>query len=169
MAESGSNVFVYTDGAAVPNSVTHIQVHSSVTVLPEGVFGNRKLYSSRCHTFTLKEVELCNGLLHIEDNAFRNCKALKRIIIPSTVKRIGNEVFRDCDRLEEVNLSEGLEEIGKHTFCFCKNLRVVSKLPSTVTTLGMGTFEGCHKLERLDIYCVNCRKFHPIFALAVSR
>ena len=153
MAESGSNVFVYTDGAAVPNSVTHIQVHSSVTVLPEGVFGNRKLYSSRCHTFTLKEVELCNGLLHIEDNAFRNCKALKRIIIPSTVKRIGNEVFRDCDRLEEVNLSEGLEEIGKHTFCFCKNLRVVSKLPSTVTTLGMGTFVGCHKLERLDILC----------------
>ena len=73
MAESSSNVFIYTYGAEVPNKVTHIQVHSSVTVLPEGVFGNQRL---------LEEVELCDGLLQIEDNAFQSCKALKRITIP---------------------------------------------------------------------------------------
>ena len=169
MAESGSNVFVYTDGAEVPNKVTHIQVHSSVTVLPEGVFGNRKLYSSRCHTYTLKEVELCDGLLQIEDNAFRNCKALKRITIPSTVKRIGKEVFRDCDHLEEVNLSEGLEEIGEHTFFSCNKLRVVSKIPSTVITLEMGIFGSCHNLERLDILCEDLQELPPyIFHSCVS-
>ena len=79
------------------------------------------------------------------------------------MKRIGNEVFRVCECLEEINLCEGLEEIGEHTFFSCNKLRVVSKLPSTVTTLGMGIFEGCDKLERLDMLCEELHEISRYF------
>ena len=71
------SVYVYNGEDGVPRDVTHIRVDSSVTVISEGAFKNR------CPK--LEEVELPEGLITIERDAFANCISLKSINIPSTV------------------------------------------------------------------------------------
>ena len=114
MADEASNdveVFVYTEGVAVPHDVVRVRVHPSVTVIPLCTFEYRD---------ALVEIELCEGLLEIGLNAFYECVALKRITIPSTVTSIQEWAFYDCIGLEEIELCEGLVELGEGTFFIAK-------------------------------------------------
>ena len=55
MADESSDieeVFVYTEGAVVPEDVYSVRIHPSVTVIPEGAFRER---------YELEDVELCEG------------------------------------------------------------------------------------------------------------
>ena len=63
---------------------------------------------------------LSEGLEEIEGGAFAKCESLERIVIPSTVRRIGEGAFFRCTGLLEVVLSEGLEEIEYYAFAKCK-------------------------------------------------
>ena len=62
-----SELFVYTEGAEVPRDLVRARVHPSVTVIPVNAFHYRN---------KLEEIELCDGLIEIGDDAFYNCKAL---------------------------------------------------------------------------------------------
>jgi hypothetical protein len=64
---------------------------------------------------------------------FRNCIALERIHLPSSVKVIGEKLFNSCVKLSEVMLSEGLRRIG-NAFCRCLSLKRVN-IPSTVYSI----------------------------------
>lgn len=44
--------------------------------------------------------------------AFYSCQALKKLILPPTIKRIGQSAFYECYRLTSCQLPDGLEEIG---------------------------------------------------------
>jgi len=169
--ESSSNidVFVYTEGAVVPEEVYSVRIHPSVTVIPEGAFRER---------YELEDVELCEGLLEIERDAFRECYAIQKITIPSTVIEIGSDAFRECislknitipstitiinegafavcESLEEVELREGLLEIGICAFGGCGELRKIN-IPSTVTSIGMFAFEACKVLNEVE-FCEGSR------------
>lgn len=111
---NNTEVFVYTEGVVVPHDVVRVQVHPSVTIIPEGAFGNRQ---------QLEEVVLCEGLLEIGEAAFQYCKSLKRISIPSTVTIIHQYAFGACDNLEEIELCDGLQEIGDEAFNCCYALK----------------------------------------------
>ena len=125
------DIFIYTTGSIVPRDVVRCRVHPSVTTLPADVF-----FTCR----ELKEVELCEGLLEIEERAFFCCSALKQIAIPSTVIRIGGNAFYSCTILEDVELCEGLQEIGKYAFIECKSLKHMT-IPSTVAVINSSVFE----------------------------
>lgn len=67
----------------------------------------------------------------IEENGFKNCKALSSIVIPQSVKRIGKCAFWNCTSLQSVvipdnvstEISEGSYGFGrKGVFSNCKNL-----------------------------------------------
>ncbi len=45
-------------------------------------------------------ISLPDGLIAIDDGAFRDCRMLKQINIPASVLYIGNEAFRNCEKLE---------------------------------------------------------------------
>ncbi|KAL7540976.1 LOW QUALITY PROTEIN: hypothetical protein ACHAXR_010534, partial [Thalassiosira sp. AJA248-18] len=96
--------------------VARVRVDPSVTRIPPRAFQDQR---------KLEEVELCEGLQEIGENAFRGCVSLRRIKIPSTVVRMLDYAFYNCTLLEEVELiREGLPEIiGADVFCFCTSLR----------------------------------------------
>ena len=79
--------FVYKLGIDVPEDVTHVLVHRSVEVLPEGVFENCK---------HLKEVKIEEGLREIGAAAFRICVLLEYVTLPSTLKKICERAFCWC-------------------------------------------------------------------------
>ena len=80
---------------------------------------------------------------------FRNCIALERIHLPSSVKVIGEKLFNSCVKLSEVMLSEGLRRIG-NAFCRCLSLKRVN-IPSTVYSVHKRAFSKCPKLVAVKL------------------
>jgi len=98
----------------------------------------------------LLEVQLCEGLTKIGQDAFRRCTSLRHIKIPSSVKVIKMGAFNDCHNLETVELCEGLEYIEGNVFRGCKSLKRIS-IPSTVKQIGGGAFLDCTSLSEVEL------------------
>ena len=81
-----------------------------------------------------------NNISEIPKLAFDLTVGLKKIEIPSSVKKIGDSAF-ECSALSEVILNEGLETIGDSAFQVWGLLKTIS-LPSTVRTLGDKCFSS---------------------------
>jgi len=142
--EDDSAVFVYLgpDGDPVPPKVQHVQVHESVTFIPEKAFHG---------CMDLVMVELPEGLVRIHAGAFKGCKSLRNISIPSSVIRVDNSAFWNCDSLKDVELHEGLQKIGISTFNGCKSLCSIS-VPSSVTSIGFYAFHSCESLKDVELH-----------------
>ncbi|MBR0519323.1 leucine-rich repeat domain-containing protein, partial [bacterium] len=69
-----------------------------------------------------------------------------KIVIPSSVKKIGKESFMDCKMLTNVNLYEGLKEIKAYAFANCPNLKNII-VPNSVTEIEDHAFEGIEHIE----------------------
>ena len=139
---SSAEIFVYMGGdMVVPGNVVRVRVHPSVSVIPLMAFKER---------FQLEEIELCEGLLEIGACAYMSCRSLRRIIIPSTVTRIGWGAFSKCEKLETIQLNEGLLEIGPHAFFGSTSLKDMA-IPSTVRTIGRLAFFNISKLSCINL------------------
>jgi len=128
---NNTEVFVYTEGAAVPRDVVHVRVHPTVSEIPAEAFRG---------CIKLEEVELCEGLLDIKEDTFLGCRSLVNISIPNSITRICQSAFANCMQLEEVKLHEGLQQIGKMAFFCCKSLKHIN-IPSTVTMIHNQAFD----------------------------
>ncbi len=83
-------------------------------------------------------------------SGFNECKLLKTITLPSSLKEIGNDAFQNCLSLESFTIPEGVEKIGP--WALANNPQLTSiVLPASVTTLGYGVFYNCSQLKSLTI------------------
>lgn len=80
--------------------------------------------------------------------SFKNCKKLKQIEIPDTVRLDGNN-FEGCDNLEEVILSNNILVISPNVFKDCKNLRTI-KGGLKIKQLFPSSIQGCSRLEYIE-------------------
>ena len=87
----------------------------------------------------------------IESNAFYNCKSIKELIIPNSVKHIGTYAFRSCVEITELRFSDNVEEIGACAFYDCNLLEKVY-LGKRIIELGDRLFYGCVNLTDLYVY-----------------
>ena len=74
-----------------------------------------------------------------DDAPFEGSSALKRVVLPSTLKEL-NEAFCSCGSLTEVVLPDNLERMGNWNFRKCDSLEAVS-LPTSIKRMGYGNFE----------------------------
>lgn len=86
----------------------------------------------------------------IANNAFKNNKKLKKVVISNNVISIGNAVFQNCAKLKKVTMPTTLKIIGKKAFYNCKNLKSVV-IPKKVKTVGKKAFYNCKKLRSVTI------------------
>ena len=82
--------------------------------------------------------------------AFRQCQALKAIILPEGLVSIGRDAFEKCEALAQVTIVRGVESIGDYAFNRCKSLEQV-KIPDSVTSIGEGAFYCCSTLVQVEI------------------
>lgn len=54
------------------------------------------------YNFSLETVELGEGITSLPDYLFYECKKLKNVTVPSTVKSLGGDIFYNCSSLEYV-------------------------------------------------------------------
>jgi len=118
---------------------------------------NSKLQSIGSYAFreckNLKSIELPYSLKTINDHAFEQARALESVIIPENTTKIEKEAFMYCSGLQSVefevhNLYSSTQSLENNVFKGCTSLKEV-KLGNKIKTIPEGTFYGCTALEEL--------------------
>ena len=67
--------------------------------------------------YGIEEINVSENIT-FDDRAFKDLTTLKKISLPSSVKKITNSMFYNCTSLENIYLPE-IEEIGTYSFYNC--------------------------------------------------
>ena len=93
------------------------------------------------------------GVIVLSDNptkigafAFRDCKTLATISIPTTVQEIGNSAFNNCQGLENLTIPTSVTSIGTQAFYGCNSIESI-RIPDSVTSIGEVAFGFCASLS----------------------
>ena len=111
---------------------------------PVELKGDVKPYASVKYLGTTYNTRIINS------EAFRNCKTITSINIPSSVTGIGYSAFEGCSSLTSVTIPSSVTEIGQESFEYCSALIGVT-IPGSVTEIGAWTFRGCSSLTSVTI------------------
>ena len=120
-----------------------IVIASSVETIPEECFTD----FSYLDTVIFQKESL---LKVIENGAFKNCKKLTSICLPSKVTSIEKFAFDGCTSLKAVNIPKSVYHIGAFAFSDCKSLTDIS-LPMSVSYIGHYAFLNCASLKNILI------------------
>lgn len=125
---------VYQIGSEAFNGYTNLtSVHIPSTVVSIA-------YKAFYNCDKLASISLPSNLTTIDSYAFYDCDKIPSLTTPSTLKTIGGYAFYHCDKLATVTLNEGLTKIDdSYAFYYCPITSIT--IPSTLTFLGVGTFE----------------------------
>ncbi len=87
--------------------------------------------------------ENCNFVTNYTDyrTYFKNCRILKKVVLPNKMTTIFNEMFRNCCSLEDINMPEGLTKVDGGAFLYCSAL-TIKELPEGLTSIGTNAFYG---------------------------
>lgn len=77
-----------------------------------------------CETYTVPVYRIKKGTITICDNALRDCKNLRHIFIPSSVKYIGEKAFYGC-YFRYIELHKNIEYIHENAFENCLYLKTI--------------------------------------------
>ena len=115
--------------------------------VPEGVENVYHRCFADCSV--LKRISLPSTLKRIGKRAFDSCVSLKEIVVPESVYVLDEEMFVNCSSLEHVVLSSQTIEIPTRMFMNCRSLKYFS-LPSKTKTIHIEAFRRCYSLEHID-------------------
>ena len=144
---------VYPDHAAVveySGTDEKIEIPDSVEGVPvtsiDAVFSTYTLYDSNGFN-AVREIVLPDTVEKIGDMAFSTCMALETVRMPENLKYIGNAAFMHCQSLANIEIPDSVEEIGKCAFAYCSSLEEF-RIPENLTRISDGVFMGCESLEQ---------------------
>ena len=100
--------------------------------------------NERFYYIALRRIILPDGLEKIGNSAFYQAYALRQVNFPSSLRYLGEYAF-NATKLEinPLVIPEGVEEISKYAFAFCRELKGKVVLPSTMKSIGEWAFYGC--------------------------
>ena len=85
----------------------------------------------------------------IANNAFKEDRYLKTVIIGSNVAVIGSNAFNGCSVLTTVSGGAGVKTIGANAFANCPNLSAFTITSKVLAKIGATCFTGDKKLKML--------------------
>ncbi len=105
-----------------------------------------------------------NALTEIPANEFAACKALEKIVLPGTVKKIGGNAFESCLKLRTLMIGSGtdgivdltnVDEVGASAFSSCSSMEEVKFAPygthASELKIGANAFSSCAKIKQIEI------------------
>lgn len=90
----------------------------------------------------LRRVVIPPTVRQIGEMAFSGCAHLMRVVIPGSVARVGTLAFAKCASLERVRIEPGVQALGPSCFSKCTSLVRVD-VPASLISFGGGVFFGC--------------------------
>lgn len=119
----------------------------------------------------IKHVTISEGILSLDNFAFKDYHNLETVILPDSLNAIGAGAFLGCSNLKTINLPENLTELDYDTFKNCTSLKTIV-LSNNITSIETDAFSNCSSLETvilphsLTIICgeafLNCSKLNSI-------
>lgn len=136
-------------------SLKKIVIGSNVRIIEDDAFKN---------CTELEIIEFKNKeKISLGNNVFYDCKKLKFISLPDTVKEAGIGVFNGCENLESVVLpnNRNFDSLEASFFADCKKLssvmyfdkennKIIEGLPDNIKNIGTGAFYECINLKQLN-------------------
>ena len=147
----------------IPEDVTEIETYHFASfklkeiVLPDSI---KKISEYAFFDSKIERIKIPEGITKLEVSTFRNCKSLKEVILPGTLKEIDGKCFSNCESLKEICLPDGLEEIN--TWAFSGSSIKEIKIPATVHLIQELAFSRCDSLEKIYMYKSTLEK-NPAF------
>lgn len=88
----------------------------------------------------------------IEENAFDQCKNLKKVVFEkgSKLKTIDNYAFAGCKNIQAIELPDSVEQIGEWAFSDCSKMESV-KFPKGLRNIDEGAFNSCKSLKEVEM------------------
>ena len=74
----------------------------------------------------------------INENAFRDFRYLKKVVIGNNVRMVGSSAFKGCSSLNTLCIGSGVRLIGLQAFASCKNLKSISVSTTYLTSSSVG-------------------------------
>lgn len=124
----------------------------------------------------ITSLEISSPCTEIQQFAFANMKALKKVIFPESVEYVHAYAFYGCTNLEEVYFHSRAITIGDMVFAGCTSLKTIQNIKllngnkaedveildlkegvdytyttANMTSVGIQSFFGCTSLESLDL------------------
>ena len=118
-------------------------------VLKYDLWGNSYLEDTSIAREALKVVILPNSVEKIGDEAFRDCTSLSDFEMPGSITSIGTSAFNNCLSLTEVVIP-GDAQISANAFYGCSALKEVKILDGSAG-IGSSAFSDCSSLETVNI------------------
>lgn len=87
-----------------------------------------------------EEINLPNTMLGLWTGAFKNCKKLKKINIPSEETQIVDSLFEGCSSLTDIVLPNDIQWIGTNAFKGCSSLNTIT-IPKKTTEMDDKIFD----------------------------
>lgn len=106
----------------------------------------------------IEEIVLPKGIKYIGGRAFYTCKKLKKINLDVVEKRIDEGAFKECEALKKVYVPENVI-IENQAFWGCKSLSQVTLAPGVLTHTNC--FGGCGTIPR--IVCQSQKVYYAAF------
>lgn len=136
------------------NQIKKISIYKDWKFVHEKSVTNIQKLNCIIQSDELEEVVFEDGCVEIPPKAFLNCKNLKKLSLPSSIKRFGNYAFSDCTSLSEITITGRLTpEIFDYGDLFTNifnagasgNEKAAFAYASDdgVYFAAMGTFENC--------------------------
>lgn len=99
---------------------------------------------------TNEEIAVGKGCVGVKDNAFKNFKNIKKVVLPATCISFGIQSFFNCTSLESINIPEGTKVIPRGCFAGCTSLEAIV-LPNSIRKIEAGAFKDCNKLKEVSL------------------
>lgn len=129
------------------NTIAYIYLKNCKTI-KEATLPKTLLRDGFINCTALEKVTFLEGCAEIPSLWFSSCSALKTIVWPSTMKKIGNAAFEYAG-LETLTLPEGFNSLGERCFKNSKLVNVV--LPNSLTEIPREAFYNCRRLRTVQM------------------
>lgn len=143
------NYEVVNDGIKITNyngTSETVTVPARISGKPVVEIGDNAI----CGNTILKKIILPSGVRRIGAGAFRDNTALEEVVFPSMLDEVGAAMFRQCTSIIKVDLPCGIKRLPEAFFRGCIALEE-SIIPYGVEELGEAVYNGCESLKRVII------------------
>ncbi len=86
----------------------------------------------------------------VEYDLYLNGELVENLVIPEGITHIGDGVFWNCKSIKSVTLPDSLVSIGKGAFGNVNGLTQIV-IPNSVTEIGLGAFFGCSNITSITL------------------
>ena len=94
--------------------VTYKVKGTTLTISGKGEMPKSMVFGKKSKTKNIKKVVIKKGVTTISKNAFKNCKKLKKVQLPSTLKKISGYAFYNT-ALTNVTIPNSVKYIGNYS------------------------------------------------------